>query len=82
MQNNSKTIGENKLESLLRLMKRYEDQVKGDTTDSADINVVLNANGYGTLKCYNQSVYDFEATENLIEYLEAGQLKRTLMVRG
>ncbi len=71
-----KPFGEDKLGKLVRLMKRYEDEV------NCYISLDFSSNGSGVIWAGNNQVYDFRNTEELMTFLESGQLKRTLMVRG
>ena len=78
MTNNSKTVGENKLDKLVRLMKRYEGEV---STQGEEVSVSIDSEGCSLLLVGRDIIYG-GGVEKVVEFLEAGQLKRTLMVRG
>lgn len=91
--NNTKVgnrVGENMLIRLTRLMKQYEDELK---IVDGKVSLVLNSDGSGTLFApftnsidksldLDMPVWDFLNTNTLIDFLEANQLTRTLMIRG
>ena len=81
--NDKKVFGEDKLGKLVRLMKRYENQVQSDIVDDrVHISVQIESDGNGRLMTGILTVYDFIDTEGLFRFLESGQLVRTLMSRG
>lgn len=88
--NSTKIVGEDKLTRLVRLMKKYEDEL---AIVDGKVNLVLNSDGSGTLFApftdeidktvsIDMPVFDFLNTAILIEFLEASQLRRTLMIRS
>jgi hypothetical protein len=79
MANNRMQIGENKLDKLVRLMKRYQDDIN---LMEGDVEVQIKSNGSGSIYAESELIYDFDVVDKMFEFLEAGELKRTLMVRG
>ena len=58
---------------------------QGDTTiDKIErrAECFLNQDGTGSIRIGHSSVFNFQYPDELFTYLEAGELKRTLMVRG
>ena len=90
MNNDKKVFGEDKLGKLVRLMKRYEEQLQQEETEvKISISIILGSDGSGqlmnsTLTCSSlpRTIFDFMETEGLFKFLESGQLTRTLMSRG
>lgn len=88
MTNNGKTVGENKLEKLVRLLNRYQDQVE---LNDGFMSVTIRADNTAALFIMPEppntnttvvrSIYS-GTPNDVIEFLESGELKRTLMVRG
>ena len=80
---NKNRVGENMLEKLIRLMSRYENQLRVEETErEIKINISLFTDGSGTVFANFVEVYTFIDLNGLLSFLEAGQLKRTLMARG
>jgi hypothetical protein len=80
--NDKKVFGEDKLGRLVRLMKRYEEQLQEDGVEPISISLRMESDGSGTLIASHNVVYDYLDTEGLFRFLESGQLARTLMSRG
>jgi hypothetical protein len=81
--NDKKVFGEDKLGKLVRLMKRYEEQLQQDETSrKVDVCIHLESDGSGTIVAVGSALLTFMDTDHLFMYLEGGQLTRTLMSRG
>lgn len=79
MNNEKKPFGEDKLGKLVRLMQKYQTELG---MMEGDVQVQILSNGTGGVYAENELIYNFLNTQDMFDFLEAGQLKRTLMVRG